>query len=424
MRRIEMKVATAFFAVLVPTVSSSSADPAPPPLPPNVQAAIRTTVTMFSNVLITGERSRRVLVPYESVLRDFHTLEREADFTQELHFELRFRGPQFRESIQYPSGNAYTTDVLCEVSFDNMSFRFGNRQLKNIASSRIDIFTPAIATAWGKLRDNAQHLSQMQFWYLMPIGFIGPNTVGKLGQPVQSAILIATSRKEIVAINGVGTIDGRMIEVIIEQPEPWQSRETFDIETHEPFLSLKYGSDKLQMRMERERRQLAGKHRVTRFMLNSAKGYAVEEQWESRKESGETMFHTKNSEFVQVGSDAVWVPKRCVIESYAYDTAPSFISSAPLYETVIQLGNIETDNVDEGQCRIWYDDPGVEVSDWTSPKATLQVADTYRVPVSIDKLPNTPGFGRMGWLIVLNVLFIVGWAVWFYSRPRKKSAEI
>jgi hypothetical protein len=167
--------------------------------------------------------------------------------------------------------------------------------------------------------------------------------------------------------------------------------------------------------MERERRQLAGKQRIIRFWLNSALGYAVEEKWELRKETDKTMFHTKNSDFIQVAPDGVWMPKRCEVESFAYYTVPLLISPDPLYETVIQMDQCGPGNFDDDEFRIWYDEPGALVSDWTSPKATLRKADAYQVPASIDDLAiNTPGYRR--WLIILNILCIAGLLGWWWRR--------
>jgi hypothetical protein len=268
--------------------------------------------------------------------------------------------------------------------------------------------------------------NKMEFWYLVETGFIGPQTMYELGQPVESMILNAADHQEIVSVSEVAGGNGNIVEVIIEQPEPWQSSETFDIEKHEEYLSMNNGSDILKMRVERERRQLVGKHRVIRLWLNSALGYAVEEKWESRKETGETMFHTKNSDFVQVGPDGVWMPKRCVVESHAYWTAPLLISSDPLYETVIRMDKCDLGDFDEDQFRIWYDTPGVMVSDWRITKGALDDPDTYRVPASIDELQKKRllGFGRISWLVMLNILFIAGWLGWLYSRSRKKPTGV
>ncbi len=413
-------------------------------LPPAIQAALKKNATMFSNVFITGERNRRLLAPAETVLKTLQTTELEADFTQQLHFELRFKGSQFRESIQYPPGDTYTKDALYEVSFDGTKFIMGYKRLKDLASSVIFIHTSMTAAAYAKSRGSPEMLSTMEFWYLVETGFLGPKTIDRLGRPVQSTILSAADHEGLVAVNVVGGRNGKMLEVIFEQPEPWQSRETFDIETHYDFTSLKNGTDKLQMRMERERRQLVGMRRVIRLWLNSELGYAVEEKWVSRKESGETMFHTKNSDFVQIGPGGVWAPKRCVVESHAYATAPLFISSDPLYEDLIQLEKCEPGNFDDDQFRIWYDTPGVMISDFTSPQATLEDAVTYRVgwtpkeaesnreqaiqrataeanerlPLGLDRVkPKSP----VHWFLLANVLVVLAVGVFFGYRRFIKS---
>lgn len=418
-----MRVATVFFVVFLTIASSRADDSSPPKLPSEAQASLEKNASLFSNVLITGDIQHRPLAPIETVLKNFGTTESEADFTNTLQFELRFQGPLFREAIQYPSGNAYTRDALYEISFDGTQYRVGYKMLKALSDSSIFIYTPSIATEYGKRRDRANSLAKMEFWYLRETGFSGPKTLAALGQPVASTILNAADHQKIVSVSEVTNGSETFLEVIIEQPEPWQSSETFDIETHEAFVELLNGTDLLQMRMERERRQLAGKDRVIRFWLNPAHGYAVVEKWESRKETGETMFHTKNSDFVQVTPDGVWMPKRCVVESHSYYTAPLYISHEPLYETVIQVDQCKPGNFDEDQFRIWYDIPGVSVADWTSPKATLGEAERYTVPASLDDLEVEPS-GIERWLVILILLLIAGWLGWWYSRSRKKRLEI
>ncbi len=419
-----MRITTTLLIVVVMTTSVRGDEPLPPILPSEVQAALEKNATLFSNILITGERSRRLLAPAETVLKTLKTLETEADLTQALRFQLRFQGPLFRESIEYlPGGNTYTSGAIYEVSYDGTKFILGYKRLKDLASSNVQIYTPSIATAYGKFHDRPDCLANMEFWYLRETGFIGPQTIATLGQPVESIILNAADHGQIVSVSEAPGGNEKMIEVIIERPEPWQSSQTYDIETHEAFLELKNGSDILQMRMEREFRQLAGKQRVIRFWLNSARGYAVEEKWELRKETGETMFHTKNSDFVQVAPHGVWMPKRCVVDSHTYHTVPVFISPDPLFETVIQMDQCEPGNFDDDEFRIWYDEPGVVVSDWTSPKATLEESDQYMVAASIDDLPNKAS-GSRRWLIMLNILFIAGWLGWWlYSRSRTKGTE-
>ena len=166
-----MRFATAFFVVFL-TIASSRSDGSSPPIPPpDAQAALNKNASLFSNVLITGERSHRPLVPVETVLKRFGTKESKADFTAILHFELRFQGPLFRESIEYPPGNTYTRNVVHEISFDGIQYRLGYKMLEQLANSTIHIYTPGIATEYGKLHDRANSLACMEFWYLRETGF-------------------------------------------------------------------------------------------------------------------------------------------------------------------------------------------------------------------------------------------------------------
>lgn len=416
-----MRMATACFLAVIATGSAVGDSPSPPLLPSGVQEALDRNAAILSNILITGERSRRFVAPADTALKTLQTLEPEAEFTQRLHFELRFQGPQFRESIEYTSGNTSIHAKLYETSFDGTTFRLGFKDLLTPASSQIHIYKPIDAAEYARKHDEPRMFNKMEFSYLFETGFIGPQTMDELGQPVKSMVLNAVDDQKTVSVSEVAGGNGNIVEVIIEQPEPWQSLETFDIETHEEYLSMNGGSRTLQMRVETERRQLAGKHRVIKLWLNSALGYAVEEKWESRKETGETMFHTKNSDFAQIGPDGVWMPKRCVVESHAYWTAPVLISSDPLYETEIRMDKCELGDFDEEQFCIWYDTPGVMVSDWRIKKGSLDDPDIYNVPSSIYDLASKSSWAKR-WTVILNIVFIAGmagWLGWRYIRSRK-----
>ncbi len=388
-------------------------------LPAGARTALEQNSSLFSNVLITGAKSRRVIGAVEAMLKKINTRESAASFTNKLDFELRFQGLKFRESIEYPPSKASTRDVIYEASYNGNKFYHGCKRLKDLGSSSVEIFTPSIAAAIGNSYSTENYLASMEFWYLHETGFTGPLTISELGQPVTSTILKAARQGQIASIDEVNDGGKSMLEVNIEVPEPWQSLATYDIETHEPFLRLLDGTGALQMQIERERRELAGKRRVIRFWLNTALGYAVEHKWELRKETGETISHTANSDFVLVDSGGVWMPKRCVVASHSYKTSPLLISTKPLFETVIQMDQCKPAHFDGEEFRIWYDAPGALVSDYTSPKATLEMPDTYRVPSTIDDLPGKR-WGTKRWLIVLNVLFLAGWlGWWYYSRSAK-----
>jgi len=422
-----MRIATSIivlFATFATAASTQGAAPSPPRLPPKVQAALKKNASLFSNVLITGERSRRLLVPEEEALKTLQTLEPEAEFTQRLRFELRFLGPQFRESIEYLPGETSLHDMVLESSYDGETFRLGFKYLTDLPSSSVHIYDPVKAAEYARKHDEPRMFNKMEFWYLFETGFAGPQTISELGQPVESMILSAADRQQLVSVSEGAQGNDNIVEVVIEQAEPWQSLETFDIESHEEYRSLTGESAQFQMRIERERRQLAGKHRLIRMRLNKEIGYAVEEIWVSRKETGAVMFHTKNSDFLQIGSDGVWMPKRCAVESHAYWTSPLFISTEPLYETRIQMDQCQQGDFAKEELSVWYDTPGVTVSDWSKTKSVLDDPETHQVSEVIDEAPEDKtyfGLDRMVWLIILNTLLVVGFLVWWFLRTRKKT---
>ncbi|TWU63177.1 hypothetical protein [Crateriforma conspicua] len=268
--------------------------------------------------------------------------------------------------------------------------------------------------------EGLDYLASMEFWYLDEIGFRGPHSVAELGQPVKSVILDAENRGKVISVEDLSNGAMELIEVIIEQPEPWQSQMTFDIKTHEPFALLTGSSRELQMRIEQERRELLGDSRKIRYHLRKSLGYAVEEKWVSRASTGDVMFHTRNSDFLQVGSANAWIPRRCVVASFAYETSPSSIAPAAVFQTLIEIVSYQAIELGNSEFKIWYDEAGVRISDWTSPRATLEDADFYRVPASIFDMPQKSPLIRN--VLILNlivVLGIVGW--WVYRKNRKNT---
>ncbi len=131
------------------------------------------------------------------------------------------------------------------------------------------------------------------------------------------------------------------------------------------------------------------------------------------------MFHTRNSDFVQAEPDSAWLPKHCVVECYAYITAPLYTSSKPLYETDIQVENIERRSFDQDDFRLWYGTPGVRVQDYTDPKATVLDPHQYLVPSSADALGKRPSRGTL--IILINALMAGIILCIIYLRYRRKD---
>ena len=205
----------------------------------------------------------------------------------------------------------------------------------------------------------------------------------------------------------------------------FRSTRTDPVEQDPKFLRLLGGTDKLQMRIERERRQLVGQRRLCRFLLDGGMGHAVREKWESRMETGALMFHTKNSDFEQVEPGGAWLPRHCEVESYAYHTAPLYTSPKPLYATVIHVEKFERTPFSEDAFRLWYDSPGLSVQDYTNAKSNVTNPLMYKVMSPADALDASSGGSflvrKRTWFVLLNILMagILGTVV--YARSRRKG---
>jgi hypothetical protein len=406
--------------------SDAPRDTKPPVLPGEVRTALEKNAKSFDNLLISGARSQRMLAPAETVLKAIDTREPESTFTQSVRFELRFQGAKFRESLRYPQGKYHSGNDVWEKSFDGTRFFSADHDpQEKVNPGTLIITTPALDEAEVKLQQT-EPWTQCFLWYLLEAGFSGPTRGDKMGRPVESLVLARAAAGEVVSVKGVGQESEKLLEVTIEYPEPWESRRTNPVEKDPKYVNLLNGTDKYQMRIERERRQLAGQRRLCRFLLDGGKGYAVREEWESRKETGALMFHTKNSDFVQAEPGGAWLPRLCEVDSCAYYTAPLYASPKPLYQTIIQVEKLERTTFVENDFRLWYPAPGLLVEDYTNPKSTIQNPHMYRVVSSTDALDITSGrsffaSNRMILVVLLNVLMAGILGVFVYVRARRKA---
>lgn len=401
--------------------SDAPRDTSPPVLPGEVRAALEKNARSFDNLLISGARSQRLLAPAETVFKTFDIRETEGEFTQRTRFELRFQGAKYRESLHFPPGRTYSGTVVWESSFDGTKFYSGNHDPKQqVNPGSVVITTPELDEAEVKLRQTAPWIQGL-LWYLFEAGFSGPTQGDRMGRPVESLILTRAAAGELVSVKEAG----KLLEVTVEYAEPWESRKTNPVEKDPKYMHLLEGTDKYQMRIERDRRQLVGHRRLCRFLLDGEKGYAVRERRESRKATGAVMFHTKNSDFVQVEPGGAWLPRLCEVDSYAYQKMPLYVSPKPLYVTVIQVEKFERTPFSEDAFRIWYDSPGILVQDYTNPKATVEKPIMYRAVSPTDALAASRGdsffLRRRTWIILVNVLMAGILVAFVYVRSRRKA---
>ena len=419
------KAAFVTFTLLL-AVPVKANDTTSPLLNQETRLAIEKNATAFSHLVIIAKRSAEFLVPAETALKTIDSRDTAAEFTQQVPFEIRFDDTKFRETIRFPPGKYVREKQLTEKSFDGSKFFVGEWNPTNVrAPGAIVITTPKLASEEATLRNFPGYWTNSRLWYLCEAGFSGPTELSRLGRSIESLLLTLTV--EIVSVRNVGEEQEKLVEVTIEYAEPWQSLRTDPVETYPPYVKLRNGTDKLQMRIETDRRKLVGHRRFCKVLLDGTMNYAAREKWESRKESGALMFHTKNFDFTDVNSDGLWLPKRCEVDSYAYDMVPTYTSEMPLYKTIIEVESIERTPAGDEQFRIWYDAPGVTVQDYTNPHSSLRDPVVYPAAAPIDSLkidtkagagPRTQG----KLLIILNIVMIAALAGYFlFFHFRKPS---
>ena len=421
-----MAIISIILMALATQPSDVEHDTSPPTIPEEIRTALENNAKIFSNIYISGARGQRMLESAGTVLKTFGSPESEADFTQRIQFELRFQDAKYRESLRYPPGRYHSGNDIQENSFDGTKFFKGRYDpLNERAPGSLIITTPALSGAERKLRKTISSWVYCDLWYLIEAGFKGPTQEAEMGRRVRSLVLARADAGEVISVKRVGQNAEQLLEIVIEYPEPWQSNMPDPIETDPTLISFMDGTDQLQMRIERQRRELVGKRRLCRFLLDGRMGYSVRERWESRKESGSLMFHTRNSDFVQIETGGAWLPKRCDVKCYAYLISPLYTSPKPLYETFIQVEKLELRQFGQNELSLWYGAPGLIVQDYTHPRSTVLNPHIYTVTSSMDDLSNrlgNPSYLSRGALIILiNVIMIFIILLVIYIRSRRKG---
>jgi hypothetical protein len=388
-----------------------------PVLPQEVRAALQKNAQALTDLMIAGTRSRRMLAPAGKALAALGTLESEAEFTQPVKFELRLQGAKIYESFRFPRTRGQLEDELNEFCYDGTKYYVGAVDTSSPdGPARLIITGPAITQEEDRTRSTPD--TPFELWYLVEAGFSGPSRAGELGRSIESLVLARAAAGGIESVKAVGQESQKLVEVIVAYPEPWASSATIPIENDESIQKYVGASKQLQIRAERERRQLRDQKRLTRFLLDGAMGYAVREKWESRAASGAVLFHTTNSDFQQVEPGGVWLPRRCEVVSQAYDTRPAYASPEPLYATEFQIEKIERTTLSDEQFRLWYGRAGARVTDHTNPRAAPGRPYNYIVPASLQDIARA-GLGKRAWIIIaVNVLVIAAIVVVLYARSR------
>ena len=386
---------------------------ADPELPQEVRAALEKNARSLTDLTIAGAKSRRMLASAAKALEALGTLEDEAAFTQSVRFELWLQGTKIHESFRYPPNPPYKSGKgVDESSYDGTKYFSGSIDPSRPA-------TPGNLMIQGAASMKPQGLD-FALWYLSESGFSGPLRGNEMGRPIESLVLARAAAGHVESVRDVSRDGQKLLEVVIEYPEPWASRATAPVEKDASIKSLRGESKQLQMRIERERRRQAGQSRLCRFLLDGGMGYAVREEWESRAKGGAVMFHTTNSDFRQVEPGGAWLPRRCEVVSHAYETAPLYTSPEPLYATEIQIDKIERTTFSDDQFRIWYDHPGIFVSDTTDPRSTPARPYSYHT-TSGKPLEDVASSPDRRWLFIGGaVVLAVVLAVALSARSRRQ----
>jgi hypothetical protein len=379
-------------------------------LPATIQHVLTENAAKLNGLELTWYQSRRPLKEIATVLSELRTQESEQEFTLRRESTVKIESTRLFECFRNQEGTNSFASASDKRTFDGEKYYVGSLYPTDRGNPGLfAIKFPQQITKDETKRP--QKTSLFEFKYLSEIGFQLPTRSLLVGQKPTSTILELIKHGKLLSF---GTSkDRNLFEVLVEYPDQWAIDETINVADDPLLQALRPGSREIQLRIAKERQQLAGKTRTSRFLLDPALNYAIKETFVLR--DGKTLFHTTCDKFIDVGAELM-LPRSCRVLSHTYETRPAYTAEEPLYETVFELGNAVHRTFKPADFQFSFDTPGVYVSDYTLEGATSDRPINYVMPASQDELERTiheamgkhPDAGsRHRWLLIANVVAII-----------------
>jgi hypothetical protein len=172
------------------------------------------------------------------------------------------------------------------------------------------------------------------------------------------------------------------------------------------------------------------------FFLDPTLQYAVR-QWEEWYEPATLLRRCTASGFQKLSGRNVWLPQRCQVDHFTFDTIPDVFTTEPLVSEVFEVSKISLERVPDTSFVINYTEPGTRVNDGTLADAKRdQYGYTrYEIPAQAEDLARVIEIAKKGgpaalptaglWnyrvFIALNAVIAFACAVFFILHRRKRT---
>lgn len=179
--------------------------------------------------------------------------------------------------------------------------------------------------------------------YLQEVGFRLPNRVSEQGVAAQSLLLALIEDGARVARSYDSTLDSRPCVVV----------------------------------------ELEEETATTRFFLSPSRGHAVVRR-EYLAPSGQTFSVAEMSDIVQLHDSDLWLPRRCEIAYYGWETIPGVLAEEPIAKKTFVVSEIDKRRMPLDRFILDYRIPFTSVADSTLPQAnqTPKGIVRYEVPLN------------------------------------------
>lgn len=171
---------------------------------------------------------------------------------------------------------------------------------------------------------------------------------------------------------------------------------------------------------------------IYRFVLDPALNYAVR-SFQEMTAGRKLLAVTENSDFQQLGSSPVWLPKACRVDHFSPLQRTEPVYDAPIYSDVITVRVISDEPVPEERFTLQYK-PGTWITDQTFDDSGDTV--TYQMPADPSQLDEVIRTARLGLaaraksyrtrliMLAANLLVLAvlgGIWIWRLRRARNRS---
>lgn len=350
----------------------------------------------------------------------------------------------FRDSRMYMLRQSNKKrELSTEIAFDRSVLYMGDSEN---SGEHANTNRPTIIK-WlpGKDHPKARYFSQN---YFRAAGIRLPRNVGELmlSWHPQSELLALLAEDGRVEATSLTELEGRkLLRVQVKAQDLSLDTPPVDIEKLEKNLRgtqsfTKISEEDIQKRLaaSSEASKAQPPRRRFDFYFDSERGYAVR-RLDILDEAGRLLTRSDCSEYEQLNSRKVWLPRRCRVEEYTFSGMNDRVFASPYFVTKFKVSAFDLKPWPYERFELKYTTPGTAVSDQTFPEVEGENGVTYKIPANPQQLDEVIADARTRYamqasaeersrklktlFLILNGVGLAAFVVCLIIRWRKRATS-